>query len=84
MKLKCLKILLSFCKNQSGATAIEYGLIAGIISTALIVGIKGTNNNGVDQLSKRRFMCVRGTLKIGGKRAQNLGSCKDLREKHFN
>ena len=30
-----------FMKNESGATAIEYGLLAGLISVA-IIGIAGT------------------------------------------
>ncbi|WP_102961045.1 Flp family type IVb pilin [Mangrovicella endophytica] len=34
-----------FLKNESGATAIEYGLIAALIGTAIItvVGTVGTN-----------------------------------------
>ena len=34
-----------FIKNESGATAIEYGLIAALIGTAIItaVGLIGTN-----------------------------------------
>jgi pilus assembly protein Flp/PilA len=31
-------MFLRFLKNESGATAIEYGLIAGLISVALITG----------------------------------------------
>ena len=36
-----------FIKDESGATAIEYGLIAALISVALIAGAKaiGTNLN---------------------------------------
>ena len=32
------KIFARFLKDESGATAIEYGLIAALISVALIVG----------------------------------------------
>ncbi|WP_113002283.1 Flp family type IVb pilin [Rhizobiales bacterium] len=32
------KILARFMKDESGATAIEYGLIAALISVALITG----------------------------------------------
>lgn len=32
--------LLSFLRNQDGATAIEYGLIASLIAVAIIVGAK--------------------------------------------
>ena len=39
------KLLVKFAKNESGATAIEYGLIAAGISVAIvgIVGTIGTN-----------------------------------------
>ena len=36
-----VKNLLSFLKNESGATAIEYGLIAAGISIAIIVVVNG-------------------------------------------
>jgi pilus assembly protein Flp/PilA len=32
--------LARFVKNESGATAIEYGLIAALISIAIIVGVR--------------------------------------------
>jgi pilus assembly protein Flp/PilA len=32
----------SFMKNASGATAVEYGLIAALIAMALIAAIKST------------------------------------------
>jgi len=43
------KKLLRFLSDQSGATAIEYGLIAAGISLAIIVAVNGlgTNLNGV-------------------------------------
>jgi pilus assembly protein Flp/PilA len=34
------KILARFVKDQSGATAIEYGLIAALISVVIIVGVR--------------------------------------------
>jgi pilus assembly protein Flp/PilA len=36
-----------FAKDQSGATAIEYGLIAGLISVVILTALKtiGTNMN---------------------------------------
>jgi pilus assembly protein Flp/PilA len=39
------KFLTRFAKNESGATAIEYGLIAAGIAVAIItaVGLVGTN-----------------------------------------
>ncbi|WP_027487711.1 Flp family type IVb pilin [Allorhizobium undicola] len=41
------KLFARFFKNESGATAIEYGLIAALISVALITGAQtlGTNLN---------------------------------------
>jgi len=35
------KLLRSFAKDESGATAIEYGLIAAGISVAIIVVVQG-------------------------------------------
>ncbi len=39
------KLLKRFAKNESGATAIEYGLIAGLISVVIITAVTliGTN-----------------------------------------
>jgi len=48
------KIFARFLKDESGATAIEYGLIAALISVALITGATslGTNLNATfDSLS---------------------------------
>jgi pilus assembly protein Flp/PilA len=39
------KVLLLFIRNESGATAIEYGLIAAGISVAIIAVVKGTGTN---------------------------------------
>ncbi|WEJ40191.1 Flp family type IVb pilin [Sinorhizobium prairiense] len=38
-------LLARFARNESGATAIEYGLIAGLIAVAIIgaVGLVGTD-----------------------------------------
>ena len=33
-------LLRHFLKNESGATAIEYGLIAALISIVIIVGVR--------------------------------------------
>ena len=32
-------IFLGFCKDESGATAIEYGLIAALIAVVIITGV---------------------------------------------
>ena len=34
-----------FAKDESGATAIEYGLIAGLISVVIIVALKTVGSN---------------------------------------
>ena len=36
---------LKFCRDESGATAIEYGLIAAGISIAIIVAVNGLGSN---------------------------------------
>ena len=43
-----MQLVKNFIKNESGATAIEYGLIAGLISVVIIVAVTlvGTNLNG--------------------------------------
>ena len=35
-----MKMIINFLKDENGATAIEYGLIAALISLALIAGAK--------------------------------------------
>jgi pilus assembly protein Flp/PilA len=44
-------LLARFARNESGATAIEYGLIAGLIAVAIItsVGLVGTDVSGAFQ-----------------------------------
>ncbi|WP_137132131.1 Flp family type IVb pilin [Rhizobium sp. FY34] len=36
-----MKKLLDFLSDSTGATAVEYGILAGLISAALIVGLGG-------------------------------------------
>ena len=36
---------MSFCRNETGATAIEYGLIAAGISIAIIVAVTGLGSS---------------------------------------
>ena len=43
------KLLARFAKDESGATAIEYGLIAGLISVA-IIGIVTTLGGNLTQV----------------------------------
>ncbi len=50
------KIVARFAKDESGATAIEYGLIAALIALAIVVGAgalgNGLNNKFNDIASK--------------------------------
>jgi pilus assembly protein Flp/PilA len=39
------RILLGFLSNESGATAIEYGLIAAGIALAIIVAVNGVGTS---------------------------------------
>ena len=43
------KIFARFVKNESGATAIEYGLIAALIALAIVVGAGALGNALDDQ-----------------------------------
>ena len=56
--LVMVRLLVRFCKDQSGATAIEYGLIAAGIAVAIIATVQalGTNLNTT-------FSTVSGALK---------------------
>lgn len=45
-------MLLDFFKDETGATAIEYGLIAGLIAVALIAGATAVGNS-VDSIFQK-------------------------------
>jgi len=53
-----LKILKSFLRDTSGATAIEYGLIAAGISLAIIAAV-----NGLGSQLNGKFTAVNTSLK---------------------
>ena len=40
-----MKNMVRFLKDKSGATAIEYGLIAALISVAVIAGVSALGSN---------------------------------------
>lgn len=44
-----VKFLNSFVKNEDGATAIEYGLIAALVGVALVAGL-GSLSGGLNNL----------------------------------
>ena len=44
-KGKTMKLISRFWRDESGATAIEYGLIAAGISIAIIVAVNGLGTN---------------------------------------
>lgn len=44
-----LKQILSFLKDEEGASAVEYGLIVGLIAVAVVV-ILGTMGGGLNTL----------------------------------
>jgi pilus assembly protein Flp/PilA len=39
-----MKMIWTFFKDESGATAIEYGLIVGLISVAILTGISSAGS----------------------------------------
>jgi pilus assembly protein Flp/PilA len=45
MELDMTNLVKRFAKDESGATAIEYGLIAAGISVAIIAVVKGIGTN---------------------------------------
>jgi pilus assembly protein Flp/PilA len=47
-----MKILARFAKDESGATAIEYGLIAACISVAIIAVVQGVGTKLVSTFGK--------------------------------
>ena len=55
------KLFARFIKDESGATAIEYGLIAALISVALITGATTLGN-----ALNNQFDAVAGKLTLGG------------------
>lgn len=56
------KILARFAKDESGATAIEYGLIAALIGLAIVVGA-GTLGNGLNNQFTKISDCIGDTSK---------------------
>jgi pilus assembly protein Flp/PilA len=44
-RLPMINAINKFLKNENGATAIEYGLIASLIAVAIIVGVTAVGTN---------------------------------------
>lgn len=40
-----MKMIQNFFRNEDGATAIEYGLIAALIAVVIIVAVTGVGNS---------------------------------------
>jgi pilus assembly protein Flp/PilA len=53
-----MRLFLSFLRDESGATAIEYGLIAAGISLAIIAVV-----NGIGTKLNTKFTSINGSLK---------------------
>jgi pilus assembly protein Flp/PilA len=45
MVRKCIKRLMRFLKDEEGVTAIEYGLVAALISVAIIAALTGAGES---------------------------------------
>jgi pilus assembly protein Flp/PilA len=58
MSTRPMELLVHFLKNESGATAIEYGLIAAGISRAIIAVVNGLGTN-----LNTRFTDINSSLK---------------------
>lgn len=46
-----MKLFSKFIRNESGATAIEYGLIAGLIAVAIITALTFTGSQVAKQFN---------------------------------
>ena len=51
-------IFLNFCRDESGATAIEYGLIAALIAVVIIAGVTAVGTS-----LSTTFTSISGSLK---------------------
>ncbi|WP_460451675.1 Flp family type IVb pilin [Alsobacter sp. SYSU BS001988] len=59
-----LSLIKSFARNESGATAIEYGLIAGILGIGIVAGaniLKNSVNTNFQKLGGQLMKCNDGT-----------------------
>ena len=61
--------LMSFFKNESGATAIEYGLIAAFVALAIFVGAQMAGNG-----LNRMFQVIGTQMENAADKAENSGS----------
>lgn len=49
--MKLLRLLRAGVRDQSGATAIEFGLVAGLVALAVAGGMSATGHNVNDRFS---------------------------------
>jgi pilus assembly protein Flp/PilA len=40
-----MRLMIKFLRDDDGATAVEYGLIAGLIAVSIIAGLDGLSNS---------------------------------------
>lgn len=65
MKTKFIKTFKSFVSDESGITAVEYGLLAGLVATA-IIGSTTMLGEGVSETFEKSADHVAGGASAGG------------------
>jgi len=65
MKTYIIKTLKSFVSDESGITAVEYGLLAGLVSTA-IIGSPTLLGDGVSETFEKSADHIAGDASAGG------------------
>ena len=58
-----MEILLRFANEESGATAIEYGLIAALVSVAIIVALQALGSSLISVFNSVSTALSTGTAK---------------------
>ena len=64
--LKLQRSFSRFCRDESGATAIEYGLIAGLISLAMIGSLAAIGTHMRDDIFNRVTTALNNALASAG------------------
>jgi len=74
-KGKIIKNFKAFCKSESGATAMEYGLIAALIAVVMIPAVKV-----IGEYNNRNYWCL-WNLVQGRFADDNKGPCSGFETK---